>query len=162
MPFQKISSFNRELTKVLRQAGWTEGRDEPKVENDYQRVMGAAWIHQAAFFVRSFGNLEIDHKLWVYADRAALDLDKKSRVEAVICCKSCPVAVSGYTGDGAGTLWMTTLGHFYYLDDEGMIFIGENVESALNVLLLGTKPALPPESVRKAVLDAYEWNKVSR
>ncbi len=155
----KVSPFNPKITAILRKDGWKEGRDEPLIEKEYQNIMGNAWLPEAAFFVRSFGNLEIAHKLWVYPQRAVLDLDKKNRIETVIGCKCCPVAASGYTGDGAGTLWIDTRGYFYYLDDEGMIFIGENIETSLKVLLLGEKPSLPPQEIRKAIQDAYEWNK---
>lgn len=155
---------NPKLIEILKKAGWKEERDDSSIEKQYRDALGEAWIQEAAPFVRSLGGLKLGKsQLMIYAD--ALNyiggISVRSRVEAVIGCRCCPVAESWYVGDG-GTLWIDSKGRFYFIDSEGMIFLGENVEATLSVLLLpDVKPFPPPEELREALQKAYEWNKPS-
>ena len=151
-------AYNPRLSAVLQKASWKEGRNEFEIAQEYKRIFGSSWIPEAEPFVRSFGGLTIDKNLWVYPERAAHDLPLRSRVESVVGSSACPVATSGYMGDGA-TLWIDSKERFYVVDSEGMLFVGKNIEEALNVLFLGEKPPIPPEDIRESILQAWEWKK---
>lgn len=152
------SRYSSKVLEALNKAGWTESRDDISIEQDYQRAMGDAWLSNAGPFVRSFGKLSIGNRLWVYSDQAAPELFARQRVEAVVGCPCCPLASSGYLGDGC-TIWIDCKGRFYATDSEGMLFLGDSIHAVLDVLLAGVKPELPPSDIKEAVERAWRWER---
>ena len=157
---QESSGFSVRVWKALREAGWTKSRDMAEIERDYQAALGERWLPVAASFVRRFGRLSIAHLLWIVpikpTDLSSIGLFEKA--QAVVGAKCCPLAVSNYMGDSC-LLWIDEHGRFYAIDNEGMVFVGDCVESAFEVLLFGAKPSLPPSQIKDALERAFEWNK---
>lgn len=150
MPF-----LEKSVIKILKSSGWYEGRNELAIEAHYREVLGDNWLPVAVFFVRNFGGLAIHHKLWVYAEQAVLDLRFKNRVERVVNCKACPVASSGYFGEGCA-VWIDENERFYCVDGTGMAFVGQGVEEALNVILLCDRAPDLPIDIKDALEAASE------
>lgn len=158
MPSHQLeTAMNPDLERILKKAGWHNGRDEPSQEAAFKAHLAEAWHPKADSFVRSFGGLSIGDCLWVQPQLAAFGLPYRSRVESVIRTSCCPVASSGYMGDGC-TIWIDSNHCFYAVDSEGMVFIGDGTIDALKVLLLGAKPAPAPLDVRSSLEQAWNWN----
>lgn len=145
---------------ALRQAGWKPARDERHIEDNFVNSLGVSWLPVASAFVREYGGLNIAHTLWTWdkpvTEHALIDLG--ARVAAVAMSKVMAVASSNYMGDGC-VIWIDEAGRFYAVDSEGMVFLGADEVTALDVLLAGTPPPEAPASLRQKLDDAYEWEK---
>ncbi len=117
-----ISNFNSGVLIRLHRAGWSATRDMPDIEKEDMSSLGESWLPQAGSFVRSFGHLDIDNKLFVYP--APNQLYLASRLEDVISCKACPLAESHVFGES--TIWTDSNNRYYLADDEGMMFLGND------------------------------------
>jgi hypothetical protein len=60
-------------------------------------------------------------------------------------------------GDGS-SVWIDERGRFYVVDSEGMVFVGDNMVTALEVLLFGAPRPAPPPELKDALAVAFEWN----
>ena len=155
-PDEGASCFSPKVLEALRSAGWTPGRDLPSIEDEYAIALAGRWLPNAGSFVRRFGHLSICHLLWVLPIKTVDVIDVFERIESVVGLRCCPVASSNYMGDGC-TVWIDEKGRFYVIDSEGMVFVGERVETALDVLLCGAKPPPAPIEIKAALEGAYEW-----
>lgn len=156
---QESSGFSPNVWKALYKAGWTSDREVREIEEEYQNALGERWLPIAGEFVRRFGRLSLENTLWIGPIKATEFHSEFEKAEAVAGVKCCPLAGSNYIGDGC-TIWIDEKGRFYAIDSEGMVFVGDRVESALDVLLFGAKPQAPPPELKEALERAYEWNKV--
>lgn len=144
------------LIPVLLASGWYPGRKRKDVEMAYAHKYGKASSDSAARFVREFGDLTIENKLWICLSQSDAHLTKKDKVEGVLKATACPVAFSGYMGEGC-SIWVDTRGRFYAVDDEGILFLAEGINAVLGVLLLGHSPQPPPDDLKAKLLEAWHW-----
>ncbi len=121
----------------------------------YQRIMPESWHAQAARFVRRFGCLTIANCLWVFVERASLELPLKDRVEEVLGSKCCPVGSCRYRENDA-SLWIDAKGCFYVVNRNAISFVGRRVREAFEVLLLGIEPARAPIKLREKLARAHD------
>lgn len=157
---QNSSGFSVRVRKALRKAGWTKSRDVAEIEREYQAALGDRWLPVAAPFVRRFGRLSINNILWTVpikaTDLSSMGLFEKA--QAVVGVKCCPLGASNFMGDSC-LLWIDEHGRFYAIDNEGMVYVGDRVEEALEVLVFDTEPPPPPSQIKDALERAYEWDK---
>lgn len=156
MDKQNTPTFSKRVLDALRQAGWTTERDEASIEQDYVRAFGFNWVPAASRFVRSFGGLSIRNLLWVRPIETLANPAAVQRIKSVIQTRVCPIAASNYMGDGC-SVWIDENGRFYAVDSEGMVYVGSDTATALEVLLFGASPPLPPAELKQALTEAYEW-----
>lgn len=154
-PFGNVS---KKVFAELCKAGWSPDRDQAGMASEYARILSSKWITEAAPFIRSLGGLTVSNNLSVgpIPDHA---LRKHwGKVADVAGSKVVPVASSSYLGDGC-LIWVDGSGRYYAVDSEGMIFVGDNMATALEVLLGGESLPEPPPELKDKLTAAYDWNK---
>ena len=153
-----LGHVSKKVFDELCKAGWSPDRDQASMASEYERILSLKWIAEAAPFIRSFGGLTISNNLSVgqIPDHA---LRKHwSKVAEVAGSKVVPVASSSYLGDGC-LIWVDESGRYYAVDSEGMIFVGDDMATVLEVLLGGESLPEPPPELKDKLTAAYDWNK---
>lgn len=59
-------------------------------------------------------------------------------------------------------IWIDENGRYYAVDSEGMIFIADNMLTALEVLLGGEPLPEPPPELKAKLAEAFDWTKNAR
>jgi hypothetical protein len=157
MEESKTPLFSKRVLDALHKAGWTPQRDEAAMEQAYSQTFGSNWVPAAAPFVRRFGGLSIQHLLWVRPIAELGDPTRIRRITQIVQAKACPIAASNYMGDGC-SIWCDENDRFYAVDSEGMVFVGDDVATIMEVLLFGDPLPTPPDTLVDALKKAYEWN----
>jgi hypothetical protein len=149
--------FSEKVLRALVQAGWSPRRDAVELERACAEDLGTRWVPAAGPFIRSFGNLSIGHTLWVGPIRLCDVPDVVERVAGIVGAKACPVAVSGYMGDSC-MLWVDGNHRYYAVDKEGLVFLGEDMVTTLEVLLGSAQRPAPPPELAEALAKAFRWD----
>ncbi len=156
-PFGYVS---KKVFAELRKAGWSPARDEVGMSDSFSKSLGSHWVPAAAPFVRNFGGLTLNKRVWAWKEpiRDQDIIADESKIAEVLGSKAVPVASSSYFGDGC-VIWVDESGRYYAVDSEGMIFIGGDIVAALEVLV-GLEPSPePPPELKEKLAAAYDWNK---